>query len=565
MPPVEPPHDERPAKRVKTAGQKDRSASDLFASGLLEEASTEKYAQAYTDSKPYHHSLIPQLFQDDLVRKVRDEIKANLVFSEKETDIYKVNQTGDLANLDGLEGDELSKLENVGKLRNALYSDVFRSFLRKVTGVGPLSGSKIDMSINNYTQGCHLLNHDDVIGSRSVSYILYLPNPDEPWLPEYGGALELYPVKTKGIPVDEPSLILPPSWNQFIMFAVQPGHSFHSVEEVVGPGKERLSISGWFHVAQEGEEGYSPGANATEKAEEEKAKSTLEQLLAQTDDDFNEYEGAMTEAEELSDEDKAALSQFINPQYLDLKTLVQVNDKFCDDSHIQLSDVLRKDIAEDLQQILIDQDTADKIEASVMTAHGTGVGHGWKIQGPPHRHRFMSLDADSSTSNPAALKWQQIELCLQSNAFRKWLSLVTSLVPESRHTTVRRFRPGLDYTLATSNQRHLIEVNLCMTPPSVVWDEGEVGGYSCFMAPHEDEDAAVYKASTEDEDDGVLLTANASWNEMTIVMRDPGILSFTKYVAVKAGSSRWDCACEYTVSPDEDEDEGDGDADDEAV
>ena len=44
-------------------------------------------------------------------------------------------------------------------------------------------------------------------------------------------------------------------------FEVQPGRSFHSVEEVVvggegEDGRDRLSISGWFHAAQEGEEGY---------------------------------------------------------------------------------------------------------------------------------------------------------------------------------------------------------------------------------------------------------------------------------------------------------------------
>ena len=52
------------------------------------------------------------------------------------------------------------------------------------------------MAVNSYTQGCHLLNHDDVIGSRRVSYILYMPLPhDQTWEKNWGGALELYPVK----------------------------------------------------------------------------------------------------------------------------------------------------------------------------------------------------------------------------------------------------------------------------------------------------------------------------------------------------------------------------------
>lgn len=119
----------------------------------------------------------------------------------------------------------------------------------------PFPGSKQDMSVNSYIQTCHLLNHDDVIGTRRVSYILYMPIPEEePWQPEWGGGLELYPVVTAsdGVtlePTPIPSKTIPPVWNQFIFFEVQPGRSFHSVEEVVvgteKDGKQRLSISGW--------------------------------------------------------------------------------------------------------------------------------------------------------------------------------------------------------------------------------------------------------------------------------------------------------------------------------
>jgi Rps23 Pro-64 3,4-dihydroxylase Tpa1-like proline 4-hydroxylase len=209
---------------------------------------------------------------DGLLRAVRKEILANLHFTIKETDIYKVWQTGDLANLDGLPQDELDKLSHLFTLRNALYSQEFRDFLSSVTNCGPLSGSKTDMSINSYNDGCHLLNHDDVIGTRRVSFILYLTDPDERWDPKDGGALELYPVIRKGIPATEPTVVIPPQWNQFVMFTVQPGHSFHSVEEVVAQQKPRLSISGWFHIPQKGEPGYNLAV------EDGQAKSSLEQL-----------------------------------------------------------------------------------------------------------------------------------------------------------------------------------------------------------------------------------------------------------------------------------------------
>jgi prolyl 3-hydroxylase /prolyl 3,4-dihydroxylase len=177
----------------------------------------------------------------------------------------QVNQTGDLASLSYLTEKQVALLPNLVKLRDALYSLKFREFLRAVTGCGPLSGVKQDMSVNTYRKGCHLLNHDDVIGTRRVSYILYMPLPNyQLWQREWGGALELYPVTENAHGVLEPEPIpvksIPPVWNQFILFEVQPGRSFHSVEEVVvGDGEDgwqRLSISGWFHAAQPGEEAY---------------------------------------------------------------------------------------------------------------------------------------------------------------------------------------------------------------------------------------------------------------------------------------------------------------------
>ena len=75
-----------------------------------------------------------------------------------------MNQTGDLASLNYLTEAQIALLPNLLLLRDSLYSEKFRNFLRAVTGCGPLSGSKQDMSVNTYTKGCHLLNHDDVIG-----------------------------------------------------------------------------------------------------------------------------------------------------------------------------------------------------------------------------------------------------------------------------------------------------------------------------------------------------------------------------------------------------------------
>ena len=69
-----------------------------------------------------------------------------------------------------------------------------------------------------------------------MSYILYLVDKD--WgsgkKPD-GGGLQLYPLETEGvpgIPAYAPSKTIPPRWNQMVLFAVQPGVSFHDVQEV---------------------------------------------------------------------------------------------------------------------------------------------------------------------------------------------------------------------------------------------------------------------------------------------------------------------------------------------
>ncbi|KAK5697048.1 putative component of NuA3 histone acetyltransferase complex, partial [Elasticomyces elasticus] len=156
-------------------------AATRFRDGLFDGAEQQRYTKEYAQSAPYKHGVLCPVFNDTLLRSVRDEIQEHLHFTEKETDIYKIFQSGDLANLDGLDDASLSRLPSVLKLRDAMYSGRFREYLAAVTGSGELSGRKTDMAINVYNEGCHLLCHDDVIGSRRLSYILYLTDPDTPW------------------------------------------------------------------------------------------------------------------------------------------------------------------------------------------------------------------------------------------------------------------------------------------------------------------------------------------------------------------------------------------------
>ena len=95
----------------------------------------------------YKHAVIQNLVNDNLLRNVRNEIREHISFTPKETDIYKIHQSGDLANLDGLDDRALKRLPSLLTLRDSLYSAAFRKYLSSITQSGPLSGVKTDMAV----------------------------------------------------------------------------------------------------------------------------------------------------------------------------------------------------------------------------------------------------------------------------------------------------------------------------------------------------------------------------------------------------------------------------------
>ncbi|KAF5388403.1 hypothetical protein D9615_000653 [Tricholomella constricta] len=510
-----------------------------FSNDLFDHNTTAKLHAGYVVNQPFKYAVVEKLFQDELLKKVKDECLSELNFSEKETDIYKVNQTGDLASLSYLTESQISLLPSLLTLRDALYSTKFRSFLQTVTGCGPLSGTKQDMSVNSYTTGCHLLNHDDVIGTRRVSYILYMPLPHYTfWQKDWGGALELYPVKMGADghlePETVPSKAIPPSWNQFIFFEVQPGRSFHSVEEVVvggegEDGRERLSISGWFHAAQEGEEGYIPESAPPE------VKSSREQLTSTSTvfSPYPEFPDAPHPDTALSEEYICFLSEFLNPVYLQPRTMDTLSSRFADESSLELHSFLANSLAESLQPRLRELDSKDGLgedRAGRIPPHSAGTQGAWTVKGPPHKWRYCTLKPHEAgapveavspraaqASSDEILRSLQDEL-FPSPAFRAWLAVVSSLLPLSHAAEARRFRPGLDYTLATSEEKEArLDVVLGLTPgveqkgkaegssnslASALddvrgWQAAEWGGWECYMAPHnEEDDPAVYRSGT---------------------------------------------------------------------
>ncbi|KAI9788430.1 MAG: hypothetical protein M1833_003005 [Piccolia ochrophora] len=596
--------------------RKDSNIKTDFRKDLFDTEILDGYTNAYATAKPYKHGVIRDLMNADLLRAVRDEARSHLSFTPKETDIYKIHQSGDLANLDGLDKSSLDRLPSLCVLRDALYSPEFRAYLSTITNSGPLSGTKTDMAINVYTPGCHLLCHDDVIGSRRVSYILYLTDPGKPWKAEWGGALRLYPTETVTTadgqefksPSPEFSLSIPPSFNQLSFFAVQPGESFHDVEEVyarkpgergddVDGGRVRMAISGWYHIPQEGEEGYVEGLE--EKLAE---KSSLTQLEGKSDQlDFPQlksqpHDTSTGDDADLSEKDLDFLLRFMAPTYLTPDTLDQLQSLFADESCLRLETFLSPKFEGRLRSQIEAQEKSSSSEESSPDESWSG----WNVARPPHKHRFLYKQHEGPADSPKLTEGSALDELLHellpSSPFRKWLSLATDLQIESSNLLTRRFRKGSDYSLAVGydEPKPRLEVSLGITPTQG-WEEDDeeadqsgnhtgqaeapgVGGYEVYMAGENADsengsdngedgtqngktkkqsskvDPAVYQASgTGEEDDGVLFSMPASWNRVSIVLRDKGVLRFVKYVSQAAQGDRWDVLGEFGIV---DEDEG---------
>lgn len=243
-------------KRARAdANQLTSPLSDAVLSPATQEAVRNRYAAA----QPYSHAVIEQLCCPSRMAQIKQEITRNLRADFKETDLFKLYQTMDLANLSLTHTDpkirELStKMPQVLALRNALYTQQFRAYMQHITGCPDLT-DRVDMAASIFTQGCHLLCHDDVIGTRAVSFIIYLSDDD--WQLSDGGALELYPLHgqdvdvslQQGVPEAHPATNVLPQFNTMAVFAVKPGRSYHSVQEVYTDRTPRLSIQGWYHAA----------------------------------------------------------------------------------------------------------------------------------------------------------------------------------------------------------------------------------------------------------------------------------------------------------------------------
>ena len=525
------------------------------------------------------------------------------------------------------------------KLKDAIYSSECRAFMERISGLeaGTLT-NEVDCAANCHAKGCHLLCHDDVIGTRKISYIIYLTDEMPKWKDEDGGRLELYDAivpttekrkkkdestddgddgsggkvvsnnddgTSRRVPAAIPCKTILPEFNTMAYFAVEPGVSFHSVQEVFVTDTPRLSIQGWYHandtpcrIENATLQRLKTKSNGSDGVGGEDTEGVFEPLVT-TAAPSGECAAASAESSngsgnhidnidyELNVVDRSFLGKYINSTYLTIKSMNEIRDRFEEESSVKLRHFLTDEWIAAIDNTSSKDDARDKLgmdrPALDYRVGVTDTNH-WRLVGPAHKQRFLEYNDnsngddnidDNNVTTGSSLGYLRYTL-FQSAAFGRWLGYITSLgTPKGIRGRIRRFRPGLDYTVAhygVLTTHSVLDATLCFcagdgkqcaydeetadllgSDEDAIWESGDVGGFECYIAATEDDDnggdnAAGPDAEYDEEDDTKLLSVSASNNTLSLVYRDPGTMRFVKYVGSGAPSSRWDIALEYEVN-----------------
>eukprot|EP00934_Nitzschia_sp_Nitz4_P002675 Nitzschia sp. Nitz4//scaffold202_size38995//21303//22991//NITZ4_007632-RA/size38995-processed-gene-0.38-mRNA-1//1//CDS//3329541384//2665//frame0 len=529
------------AKRAKTASL----LAEIVGPEILKKEGD--FRQQYKESAPYPHAHIHELFDPEFLTSVKEEIKSQTKVNFKESDLFRVYQSIDMANVTP-ESELGATLPNLMKLREVLYSQEWRSFIERITGLPPSTlTTQVDCACNCHAPGCHLLCHDDVIGTRKISYIIYLTEPD--WTLAEGGSLELYEPQKDGTSCSPlPTARAAPAFNSMAFFVVQPGSSYHAVQEVLG-SRPRLSLQGWYHAKD-------PPENME--------LATLQQLKS-LEDDVSEKKLAKvfdeSVAGEFSDADKQFLSNYLKDEYLLESAIEEIQKKFVDDSSVQLRNFLKKKwvpMMEPQKPIVFDD-----------AYYKSGISSEWQLRGPAPKQRYLEFQSNTQSAEDSQVVGGLLNhvktKVFESPSFARYLRKLTSLDAPSgiQSGEIRRFRPGLDYTVAHYGllvEKSVLDATMCFVfddneEEREAWESGDCGGFECYIEADEEDGENGPADEYNEDDDTELLSVSASNNTLSLVFRDPGTMRFVKYVGSSAPSSRYDISMVYEVP----EQEGDDD------
>lgn len=473
-------------------------ASDAVRALSLSDADVTAASEAYRCARPFAHTTLRSFLTDKFARELSAELRT-IEYYAKRSDLYSLSQSDEL---------KRSKKRRIAQLRSALYGGDMRRIIARITGADITDGSAtVDMSANAYVRGDFLLCHDDRLSSRRVAFILYLVPPD--WSDVDGGHLDLLAADADGFPAGVTTSLLP-AFNSFTFFEVSAA-SYHAVREVVADGRVRLSISGWYHSANNNVSALSPSSPPTPAS-------------------FGVIQGF----------DGGALGEWISAEYLSANALTKVRARFLADSAVTLIHFVRRDVLA-------------AIKAELSSAQ-------WRRCGPANYRRFGIID-DAHTA-PAPSTTRDFMRFLQSALFAGFLRGIVDMILPRVRLQCRRFGSG-DYTLANDEERdkhaESLDVNLCILsgdddassskPKRTTWAHEYGGGVHYIVEGERDEllhlrptDNAlsiVYRAAPDDEHKSTVDSPSDDDADGAFGDGDDGgggVLRFVQFISVRAGT-----------------------------
>ena len=147
------------------------------------------------------------------------------------------------------------------------------------------------------------------------------------------------------------------------------------IQEILGE-KPTLAFSGWFH--------FTDSNMLTKYASREQLSNKTDKICELKNriprsiyDLSNKYE--------LSSKDILFLSGWISAEYLTKANISAIRKKFSSDKCVQLRFFLKPQISENINALLFGKRRTDK-----STGRHKKMSRNWKVNGPPHKHRYLS-------------------------------------------------------------------------------------------------------------------------------------------------------------------------------
>lgn len=318
------------------------------------ERSTDINGNVKLYNKPFKICLVQEFLQNKTqVQRMVYEM-CQMEWHRKQMDLYEFHQTTDLANISAF-----SK-PNLKKFFNMMSNDIL-PWMRQITG---LQLTHISASCSMYNYGDYLLVHDDLLSDRQIAFVYYLSPWFEQWTDAMGGALELFecdPVTNQPkYPIADK---FPPRNDQFVFFRVCK-ESFHQVGEVTNLVYPRLTINGWFHGPSPNSNDTQADISMTHNEESNNLNVNVSEMLVPLNDEIN-------------------LSEWIDPIYLNDRTIASINQHIEDKSEASLESFLIQDFFD-----LLLSEFRENTELN------------WTLEGPANQQKYETLHFTAHSTGP---------------------------------------------------------------------------------------------------------------------------------------------------------------------